>query len=273
MFALQWRAGRCSLFTEAGNKSTGSMEMDSSTDTMKCALCRYSCCAVAPGGPAGCSPGPSSPCCRGAAEDTAGSSDTRPTPRQQQQDPEQQGQQRRRFSQELWARVEGGGAFGAILEHPFLRGLMDGSLPEPCFRHYIAQDVLYLRWVQAGQGGGCGAQDALYLGYARSAGPAGWVLALRLKRAPPVAPDRQRSCVRARQGSTGLQAWGLARWPPGKQPPNLRFKSRSADMRARAASQHANRACPGPSQPPAGSTAGRWCWWRITHHAGSGRSS
>lgn len=33
----------------------------------------------------------------------------------------------------------------AILEHPFLRGLGDGSLPEPAFRRFVVQDALYLR--------------------------------------------------------------------------------------------------------------------------------
>jgi thiaminase/transcriptional activator TenA len=33
----------------------------------------------------------------------------------------------------------------AILEHPFLAGLADGSLPEDRFRSYIVQDSLYLR--------------------------------------------------------------------------------------------------------------------------------
>ena len=34
----------------------------------------------------------------------------------------------------------------SILAHPFLRGLVDGSLPEAAFRFYIVQDVMYLRW-------------------------------------------------------------------------------------------------------------------------------
>jgi thiaminase/transcriptional activator TenA len=32
-----------------------------------------------------------------------------------------------------------------ILEHPFLTGLMDGSLPEDAFRRYVVQDALFLR--------------------------------------------------------------------------------------------------------------------------------
>lgn len=35
--------------------------------------------------------------------------------------------------------------FDAILAHPFLRGLTDGSLPEESFRFYVKQDALYLR--------------------------------------------------------------------------------------------------------------------------------
>ena len=32
----------------------------------------------------------------------------------------------------------------AYTEHPFVRGLGDGTLPETCFRHYLAQDYLFL---------------------------------------------------------------------------------------------------------------------------------
>lgn len=35
--------------------------------------------------------------------------------------------------------------YTAILEHPFLAGLTDGTLPESSFVHYIAQDAAYLR--------------------------------------------------------------------------------------------------------------------------------
>jgi thiaminase/transcriptional activator TenA len=35
--------------------------------------------------------------------------------------------------------------FEAIVAHPFLRGLTDGSLPEERFRFYVKQDSLYLR--------------------------------------------------------------------------------------------------------------------------------
>lgn len=43
----------------------------------------------------------------------------------------------------LWADVEG--IYAAILAHPFLAGLADGSLPREAFRHYIVQDAHYLR--------------------------------------------------------------------------------------------------------------------------------
>ena len=32
----------------------------------------------------------------------------------------------------------------AYTEHPFVRGLADGILPEACFRHYLGQDYLFL---------------------------------------------------------------------------------------------------------------------------------
>jgi thiaminase (transcriptional activator TenA) len=43
----------------------------------------------------------------------------------------------------LWADVEG--VHAAILAHPFLAGLADGSLPRGSFRHYVVQDAHYLR--------------------------------------------------------------------------------------------------------------------------------
>ena len=35
--------------------------------------------------------------------------------------------------------------YAAILRHPFVTGLTDGSLPREAFRHYIVQDAHYLR--------------------------------------------------------------------------------------------------------------------------------
>jgi thiaminase (transcriptional activator TenA) len=43
----------------------------------------------------------------------------------------------------LWSDVED--VYAAILAHPFLTGLTDGSLPHESFRHYIVQDAHYLR--------------------------------------------------------------------------------------------------------------------------------
>jgi thiaminase (transcriptional activator TenA) len=47
------------------------------------------------------------------------------------------------FTDELWRSI--GDIYGAILRHPFLRGLIDGSLPRDAFRFYAVQDALYLR--------------------------------------------------------------------------------------------------------------------------------
>src|SRR3954466_1026071 len=47
------------------------------------------------------------------------------------------------FPAELWTIAEP--IFDAILAHPFLRGITDGSLPEEKFRFYVQQDSLYLR--------------------------------------------------------------------------------------------------------------------------------
>jgi thiaminase/transcriptional activator TenA len=49
----------------------------------------------------------------------------------------------RALGDELWSRVEG--VYEAILEHPFIAGLADGSLPRERFRFYLVQDALYLR--------------------------------------------------------------------------------------------------------------------------------
>ena len=43
----------------------------------------------------------------------------------------------------LWADVDS--IYTAILAHPFVTGLTDGSLPRAAFRHYIVQDAHYLR--------------------------------------------------------------------------------------------------------------------------------
>lgn len=47
------------------------------------------------------------------------------------------------WSARLWTDIEP--IFAAILTHPFITGLTDGSLDEDAFARYIAQDVHYLR--------------------------------------------------------------------------------------------------------------------------------
>lgn len=43
------------------------------------------------------------------------------------------------FSGELWRSIES--IYAEILDHPFLRGLTDGTLPEECFRFYVLQST------------------------------------------------------------------------------------------------------------------------------------
>jgi thiaminase/transcriptional activator TenA len=47
------------------------------------------------------------------------------------------------FTDDLWRAIEP--IYAAILRHPFLIGLTDGSLPRESFRFYAVQDALYLR--------------------------------------------------------------------------------------------------------------------------------
>src|SRR6202044_1360058 len=47
------------------------------------------------------------------------------------------------FSSRLWDSISD--IYEAILAHPFLTGLTDGSLPEEAFAFYVIQDALYLR--------------------------------------------------------------------------------------------------------------------------------
>jgi thiaminase/transcriptional activator TenA len=46
------------------------------------------------------------------------------------------------FSAQLWA--SNSDIYGAILAHPFITGLTDGTLPEDAFAFYVLQDALYL---------------------------------------------------------------------------------------------------------------------------------
>lgn len=48
-----------------------------------------------------------------------------------------------RFTSQLWAEISG--IYDAILAHPFLTGLTDGSLDEDAFVYYVIQDAHYLR--------------------------------------------------------------------------------------------------------------------------------
>ena len=47
-----------------------------------------------------------------------------------------------RFSEQL--RNEAGPIWRRIFDHPFLKEIKDGTLPEDTFRYYLAQDYLYL---------------------------------------------------------------------------------------------------------------------------------
>jgi thiaminase (transcriptional activator TenA) len=47
------------------------------------------------------------------------------------------------LSSELWSGITG--IYAAILAHPFVTGLADGSLPRESFEFYVIQDALYLR--------------------------------------------------------------------------------------------------------------------------------
>lgn len=49
----------------------------------------------------------------------------------------------RGFTADLWRSIAP--IYAEILNHPFLQGLTDGTLPKDCFRHYVTQDALYLR--------------------------------------------------------------------------------------------------------------------------------
>jgi thiaminase/transcriptional activator TenA len=46
------------------------------------------------------------------------------------------------FTAELWGSIAS--IYEAILRHPFIKGLTDGSLPRDSFKFYVVQDALYL---------------------------------------------------------------------------------------------------------------------------------
>ncbi|MCD0482269.1 thiaminase II [Streptacidiphilus sp. ASG 303] len=50
---------------------------------------------------------------------------------------------RQSFTEQLWAAAEP--VYAAVLDHPFLAGLTDGTLPHAAFRHFVVQDSHYLR--------------------------------------------------------------------------------------------------------------------------------
>ncbi|MEP6599487.1 MAG: thiaminase II [Actinomycetota bacterium] len=49
---------------------------------------------------------------------------------------------RQSWTQELWATAED--TYGAILDHPFVKGLTTGTLDQASFAYYVAQDAHYL---------------------------------------------------------------------------------------------------------------------------------
>jgi thiaminase/transcriptional activator TenA len=48
-----------------------------------------------------------------------------------------------KFTEKLWQSILP--LYEEILEDPFVMGLSDGTLPKPCFAHYLAQDILYVK--------------------------------------------------------------------------------------------------------------------------------
>jgi len=48
-----------------------------------------------------------------------------------------------KFTESLWGSI--GDIYDKTLNHPFIRGLIEGSLDEDAFRFYVIQDALYLR--------------------------------------------------------------------------------------------------------------------------------
>jgi thiaminase/transcriptional activator TenA len=48
-----------------------------------------------------------------------------------------------RLTDRLWSSIDG--TYAAILDHPFIKGLTDGSLDREAFGFYVTQDALYLR--------------------------------------------------------------------------------------------------------------------------------
>ncbi|MFP3164641.1 MAG: thiaminase II, partial [Acidianus sp.] len=47
------------------------------------------------------------------------------------------------LTEKMWSAI--GDIYNAILSHPFIKGLVNGTLDEEKFKYYILQDYLYLR--------------------------------------------------------------------------------------------------------------------------------
>ncbi|TKG96902.1 transcriptional regulator [Puteibacter caeruleilacunae] len=47
------------------------------------------------------------------------------------------------FTERLWDAISP--IYNVLLDHPFVTGLTDGSLPFSCFAHYLTQDIIYIK--------------------------------------------------------------------------------------------------------------------------------
>lgn len=47
------------------------------------------------------------------------------------------------FTRRLWMAIQP--LYEEIIRHPFVCQLQNGTLPHPCFEHYLSQDILYIR--------------------------------------------------------------------------------------------------------------------------------
>ncbi|MCS7245908.1 MAG: thiaminase II [candidate division WOR-3 bacterium] len=72
-------------------------------------------------------------------------------------------------TQTLWANISG--IFEKILQHPFITGLVDGSLDERKFRFYVIQDAIYLKYFSRGLAilGTKFSEDDIYLSFLEDA--------------------------------------------------------------------------------------------------------
>jgi thiaminase (transcriptional activator TenA) len=65
-----------------------------------------------------------------------------------------------RFSEQL--RLAADASWKASFEHPFVKGIGDGTLPIECFRHYVLNDAYYLSQFARVQSLGAGKANDLY---------------------------------------------------------------------------------------------------------------